>query len=148
MLSFREENVPSTTNEKETTVPVETNLSKDSVSIRGLMATIIVGTSLQGLVASWVTAPVVSAVIIFIVLVFAARVAKFSIEFRRNKPNEIKRSSTLGLSWIALVFCVALVLWSLYQSFANPTLLGIITLISGIVLCYAPAAVLRFNVRN
>ena len=129
-------------------VPGQTNVSMDSDSIRGLMATIIAGTSLQGLVATWVTAPVVSAVIIFIVLVFAVRVAKFSVEFRRNKPNEIKRSATLGLSWIALGFCGALVLWSLYQSFANPTLLGIITLISGIVLCSAPAAVLRFNVRN
>lgn len=128
--------------------PWQASISMDSVSIRGLMATIIAGTSLQGFVASWVTAPVVSAVIIFIVLVFAARVAKFSVEFRHNKPNVIKRSSTLVLSRIALVFCVALVLWSLYQSFANQTLLGFTTLISGIVLCSAPAAVLRSNVRS
>lgn len=129
-------------------MPGQASISMDSVSIRGLMATIMAGTSLQGFVASWVTAPVVSAVIIFIVLVFAARVAKFSAEFRRNRPNVIKRSSTLVLSRIALVFCVALVLWSLYQSFANQTLLGFTTLISGIVLCSAPAAVLRFNVRS
>ncbi|GAA1497846.1 hypothetical protein GCM10009628_28500 [Paeniglutamicibacter kerguelensis] len=129
-------------------MPGQTKEKMDSASIRDMMVTIIWGPNVLIQVAGWVTAPVVSAVISFIFLLLAAGVAKFSIEFPRNKPNEIKGLATLGLSWFALACCVALVLGSLDQFFANPTLLGIITPISGIVLGSAPVAVLWFSARS
>lgn len=129
-------------------MPSQAKARMDSASIRSMMVTIIWGPNVLIQVARWVTAPVVSAVISFIFLMLAAGAAKFVIEFRCNKPNEIKGFATLGLSWFALACCVALVLGSLDQFFANPTLLGIITPISGIVLGSAPVTVLWFSVKS
>lgn len=129
-------------------LPGQTNVSMDSAWIRNVTGGILGCVTFQGFVANGLTGPVVSAIIILINLVFAAGAAKFSIEFRRNKPNEIIGFATLGLSWFALVCCVAMVLWSLYQSFASPTLLGIVPLLSGVVLCSAPVTVLCFSARS
>ena len=136
------------TNQKETMVPGQTKEKMDSASIQAMMVTILWGPTFLIQIASWVTAPVVSVVISSIFLMLAARAAKFSVEFRRNKPNEIKGFATLGLSWFTLVCCIAWVWGSLVQYFANPTLMGIITPISGIVLSSAPVTVLWFSVRS
>jgi hypothetical protein len=144
----RKRTLPSMTNQKETMVPGQTREKMDSSSIRSLMISIIWVPSLLLQVGRWTTAPVVSAIISFMFLALAAGVAKFSIEFRQNKPDEIKGFATLGLSWFALACFVALALGSLDQFVASPTLLGIITPISAIVICSAPVTVLWFSIRS
>lgn len=148
MLSSKEGNVPFHYEPEGCRVPGQTNTSMDTASIRAMMATLIWGPSLLIQIMSWVKAPVVSAIISVIFIILAVGVAKFIVEFRRNKPSEVKGFATLGLSWFALVCCVALILGSLLQFFANPTLLGIIIPLAGIVLCSAPVTVLWFNLKR
>lgn len=129
-------------------MPRPTKERMDGASVRNVMVGIIGCTSWLNFIASRLAGAVFSSIIILIVVISAVGAVKFSVEFRRNKPTEIKGFTTLGLSWLALIFSVSVVAWLLYQSLANPALSAIIILVSGIALCSAPMSVLWFNAKS
>jgi uncharacterized membrane protein len=120
----------------------------DGASIRSVMGGILGCGTLMSFVTSQLAGPIVASIIILIVVMTAVFAVEFSVNFRRNKPSEIKGFATLGLSWLALYSAVFMVLWSLYQLFNDPTFSVVITLISGIVICFAPVSVLWSSVRS
>lgn len=135
-------------NQRDTSEQQSTNAGIDGVLFRRMMISIIVGAGLQGFIASWVTAPIVTGAITFVVLVFSGRVAKAGLDFSRVRPIGIMRFSTLFLVWFAFVCCLALVLWSVYQVVSNASFLGGVTLLSGIALWVAPMSILRSKSRS